>query len=815
MSFLISRPLVVLTCFFIAGILLSGGVAVPPGMAIVACGLLFLLSLIGYAVTWRGNRWVIFLLFLFIGFIFGRLSVPQANPAILEYAGHRVTLEGVVSGEPDLRPDRVYYNLDLTQVILGEERRTVYSRVLVRAPVPGPVYSYGDILRIHGLLTRPDQPGNPGAFNYRSYLARRGINVILMASGNKDITWLGIGGNPVTRWLLHEKKKILEVHRQTLPPDKAALVNGIVFGTQGEIPRQIWQIFSETGIVHILSVSGMHVGLVLAGVLAVLGLLRVPMSLVAPAASMILVFYALLCGLGPAVTRATLMALLFLWARHLGRQQDWPTTLALAALIILLWKPQAIYDIGFQLSFAATWGILYLGPALDKMLKSFTRWPAWLHVIIWVSLSAQLATLPLVAWYYNIVSPVSLLANIIAAPLTGLILALGAAAGVLGLFSTALAGLINASTSLALDIFLGLASLVRTLPGAVIYVPAPSILLLPIWYLLLYFGTALSSAQGRSLTGSFLVKRRRVAIVAALGTVLLLAAWFNQWPGEQRLVMHMIDVGQGDSILIQTPAGKNMLVDAGGWNGEFESGQGAGDKVVVPYLRKLGIRRLDVLLITHPHEDHAGGAGAVARAIPVTLAVVSPVGQLDKKVPAVAGSTEPDFYAQLLSYLVSRGTSVQTAGAGNLIELDPKVEMQILAPPRPPLKGTHADENNGSVVLLLRYGQQTFLLTGDIEIEAQKWLLDSGTDLTANVLKVPHHGSRLLLSDFVEKVQPSVFLISVGQHNRFGLPAVKTIKLLQQSGAIIYRTDKDGAIILTTDGRELWVKTGRELKAAG
>jgi competence protein ComEC len=787
-------------------------------VAILACGLFFLVGLAGYAVTWRGNRWVIFLLFLSIGFTFGRLSVLQANPAMLEYAGHWVTLEGVVSSEPDLRPDRVYYNLDLTRVVLGKEEHTVAARVLVRTPMPGSVYSYGDLLKVHGLLTRPDEPGNPGAFDYRSYLARRGIGVILMTSGNKDITWLGIGGNPVTRWLLLEKKKILEVHRRTLSPDKAALVNGIVFGTQGEIPRQVWQIFSETGIVHILSVSGMHVGLVLAGVLAVLGLLHVPVLLVAPAASMILVFYALLCGLGPAVTRATLMALLFLWAHRLGRQQDWPTTLAFAALMILLWKPQAVYDIGFQLSFAATWGILYVGPFLDKMLKSFIRWPAWLHVIIWVSLAAQLATLPLVAWYYNIVSPVSLLANIIAAPLTGLILALGAAAGILGLFSTTLAGLINASTSLALDVFLGLTSFIRTLPGAFIYVPAPSILFLPAWYLLLCFGTALYSVQGRSLVESFLVRRRRVAAVAALGTALLLVAWVTQWPGEQRLVIHMIDVGQGESILIQTPAGKNMLVDAGGWSGEFESGQGAGDKVVVPYLRRSGIRRLDVLLITHPHEDHAGGAGAVARAFPVALAVVSPVGQLVQEGPAVAGNAkdpkgvydEPDYYARLLRYLASRGTSVKTAGAGDLIEMDPKVEIRILAPPRPPLHGTHSDANNGSVVLLLRYGQQTFLLTGDIELEAQQWLLDSGIGLAAEVLKVPHHGSRFLLSDFVGKVKPSVALISVGRHNRFGFPAAKTINLLQESGAKIYQTDRDGATILTADGRELWVKTGRQ-----
>ena len=286
-------------------------------------------------------------------------------------------------------------------------------------------------------------------------------------------------------------------------------MNGIVFGSQGLIDQETRQAFSETGIVHILSVSGLHVGLVLGGLMGFLGLFRAPPACTAPLVTPVLLFYALMTGLNPAVLRATFMALLFVWAHHLGRDRDWPTTLALAALIILIWKPLQIYNPGFQLSFTATWGILYLGPllaaGLARLLKglsesavrvaapgprgdsvpqrgiseNFVRVAA---LALAVPLAAQLATVPLVAWYYNLFSPVSIPANLLAAPLVGLILLLGILAAILGLFWLPLAGLLNASTGVVLDLFLALVALLQELPGAVIYLATPPVLLAAVWY---------------------------------------------------------------------------------------------------------------------------------------------------------------------------------------------------------------------------------------------------------------------------------------------------------------------------------------------
>ncbi|KUK53366.1 MAG: DNA internalization-related competence protein ComEC/Rec2 [Desulfotomaculum sp. 46_296] len=798
-----SRPLLIFTCLVISGIVLSVYLNIPPGFLLPLLCIVFFAAVIGYLFSWRVSGIALILLFFLIGVFYGAISNNQVNPDLFRYTGHWVTLEGVVCSEPDLRQDKVIYKLDLIKIKTGDEQSHLKARVLVQAPKPDKVYCFGDLLRVHGLLVRPDEPGNPGEFNYRFYLARQGIGVILRAPGSEDFVLLGVKGNPFMRQLLLLKKKIIMVQQQTLPADKAALVNGIVFGTQGQIPEKMWEVFSQTGIVHILSVSGMHVGLVLAGAIALAKLLNItglPGTLLI---SLLVILYSLFCGMGPAVSRSALMALMFLWSHRLGRKQDWPTTLSLAALIILLWKPMAIYDVGFQLSFSATWGILYLGPVISELLKKYTGWPVWIQTTIWVSLAAQLATLPLVALYYNIISPVSLLANILAVPLTTVILALGVCSGILGLFSVFSAGLINACTSAVLDVFTAIVSLLNNLPGSFISVPSPPLIIIPVWFIVLFFSARIFNKKNASITIRFLFEKRNALVITVV--IAVTAILFFKAPSEKQLVMHMIDVGQGESILIQFPAGKNMLVDTGGWNGELVTGAGAGDKVVVPYLQRLGIHRLDALLLTHSHEDHTGGAAAVVKSIPVALIIVSSAAQ-KTDLPSGA-SSEEDPYSRLLEGFQKKGVNLRAVKEGDRLMLDPDVEIKVLGPY---LRRAYLtdDENNSSVVLMIRYGRQKFLLTGDISVEAQEGLLKSGADLRADILKIPHHGSKLIRS-FVERVHPSFALISVGNRNRFFLPKPETVKLLKDLTIPVYRTDKDGAIILYANGSTIRVKTGR------
>jgi len=820
-----NRALVLFTVFYITGVLFGEFTKFKASIAFALAVLCLLATVAGNILAWRENRRIFLVLFLLLGLALSRLGVEESKTPLINYAGQRVALVGLVAAEPDVREDKVFYLFQAREMVKGDEHRPVSG--LVRLSVQGSnrVYNYGDVLRVNGLLIQPEPAGNPGAFNYRTYLERQGIWVVLMAKSEADVQKIGAGSaNPVLNAALWVKEKLSAVATHSLAPSNDAILNGIVFGTQGLIDRDTRQAFTVTGVVHILSVSGLHVGLVLGGLVGLLRLLKLPPGLTAPLTTPVLIFYALMTGAVPAVLRATIMALLFLWGHHLGRDRDWPTTLALAALVILLLNPLQIYHPGFQLSFAATWGILYLGPLLgDFFAGIFKGLPSGmvrpLVQGLAVPLAAQLATVPLVAWYYNLVSPVAIPANLLAVPLVGLILFLGVFAAALGLFWLPLAGLVNVSTDAAIELFLALVKFFQGLPGAVIYLATPPVLLAAAWYGGLLAVTGLRPGGWRN--ANF---RRRIkgwAAGVALTVVLLLIWW--PWPAGGRLSVHFIDVGQGDSVLVRTPTGKNMLIDTGGRRDEFQTGSGMGDQVVAPYLRKIGVHRLDVLVVTHPHEDHCGGAAYLAENFPVGLAVVSPTGNTAGRARTEAGEEAaaggqggredsdgeiPPAYTELMTKMAGMGVPVKAAAAGDTLRLDGKVGIEVLSPEKTTGE-TKPDLNNSSVVLKLTYGRRSFLFTGDVETEAQGELLRREADLRADVLKMPHHGSRLLLPELVEHVHPEMVVISVGAHNTFGHPAQTTLDILDQAGAKIYRTDQDGAVIVETDGNSLKVRMGK------
>lgn len=255
-------------------------------------------------------------------------------------------------------------------------------------------------------------------------------------------------------------------------------------------------------------------------------------------------------------------------------------------------------------------------------------------------------------------------------------------------------------------------------------------------------------------------------------------------------------MGQGDAALLQTPSGKTLLIDTGGWRGELETGQGVGTSVVLPYLKRQGINRLDVLMLTHPHEDHVGGARGLIQQMPIKLAVVASV---DDSNPEV----DPAYW-ELLEQL-GANTAVKQGWQGHSLQLDEQVQMKVISPPR----GVQA-LNNGSLVVMVKFQQTSILFTGDIEKECQQLLVAADVDLQAQILKVPHHGSGNMAAEFFQAVNPKVAVISVGENNKFGHPAPALLQLLEDNGSQIYRTDRQGAIVLKSDGKSTWVDTGRD-----
>lgn len=802
---MLQRPLVLLVVALILGILLANHYPIDPSTAILTALLACVIAGIGILRAWRYNAWALFGVCILVGLVLTSSQRVSVQSPIITFNGKSVTVSGTVVDRPDVRAEGTFYKVALSSLQEKGKNRPIPGVIRVKVSGNGKIFAYGDVLALRGKVGVPEPPGNPGAFDYRQWLNRQGIAATLYVQDSQQVHYLGRAGSPLHRMAYSLRDGLEKIFDQTMSPNQAVILNGLIFGTRGEIPPDVQQAFNETGLVHILSVSGYHVALVVALVLALLRLFRVPTHLTAWVAIPVLLFYAIMTGLGPAVLRSTLMAILLLLAQHLGRPQDWPTTLAVAAGVILVQNPLTLYDIGFQLSFVATWGLLYLTSRLNALLPNL---PRSIALLITVPLAAQLATLPLVLLYFNLVSPVSILANLLTTHLVALVMLFGGLGLLGGVLYLPLGIFINTSTGLLTDLFLWLVTFCAALPGSARYFATPSLLMVTGYYLVLLAVCQL--VQRPELRASLLLRLsqvlpERTATRFATGCLifLLILLIFLSWPVSNQLKVHFIDVGQGDSALIQTPNQRNILVDTGGWQRELQTGRGAGDYVIVPYLHRLGLNDLDVLILTHPHADHIGGARAVLRNFPVKLVVVTPYGLQE-------GDQFDEGYDILLQEIRAKGISLKSAKVGDELRVDDTVPITFLGPTEK-YSGTRSDANNNSLVFKLNYQNRTILFTGDIEAEAEGELLDNQA-LTSEILKVPHHGSGYFHQDFFSNIRPKLSVISVGANNRFNHPAPRTIEALQQIQSQILRTDRHGAIILTTDGAKWEVETGRGSK---
>jgi competence protein ComEC len=800
-------PLVLIAFLYASGCLLTPYFPVSGGTTFLAALFTLIIAGAGYFFSYQRNHRVIYILFFFLGIVAGRLALAEAATPIANWSGHYTDVSGTVITEPDVRVNEVRYVLRLEEARVGDHAYRGGKVILVVRDAKA-VFSYGDLLKARGLLRSPEPPGNPGDFDYAAYLARRGIGALIYSRG-EDVHQTGGGApNPLAKPALRLKGKLFKTLDAVFTPEHSALLKGIAFGTRTSIDPAVNEAFVETGVVHILSVSGLHIGLIVGFILGLTRFLRLRSGAVLLTVIPALLLYDFMVGFRPSVMRATVMALLLLWARHLGRERDWPTALAASALVILLANPLAVGEPGFQLSFAATWGILFLGPVLVDL---FGRLGDRFHIRVkpvfaWavaVPLGAQLGTLPLIVVHYNLVSVVALPANVVAVPLVGIVLLFGILGTILGSVFLPLGSVLAAPTVFLLDLLVWLVRFFQGLPGAAFYVPAVPWVVAGLWYGLLYMTVLKVTGRRLKPAPSSLRPGMLTWILRLLVFLLVILSWLGlmRWlgGGEPALRVDVIDVGQGDSVLVRTPGGGTLLVDAGGLPGEL-SGQrteGSGMRVV-QYLRRAGVRRLDVLVLTHPHEDHCGGARAVVEKLPVRLVVTPPVQEgIDAE------------YDRLLGFIRDRKIPVSTASAGDHLRLDPVVDIAVLSPFKP-LSDEPGDFNDESLVLLLDYRGKSLLLTGDIEQEGQRRLLQYGVTLKSDVLKVPHHGSANFLPAFLKRVQSKIAVVSVGSRNRFGQPSPATLRELERLGARVYRTDRDGAILLRIRGEGIEVKTGRK-----
>lgn len=698
------------------------------------------------------------------GFVDAR--APEAGP---------VRLHGVAAADSILRGGRTTLLLDVESVAPAGEAQPVRGRVRVDVggETPVPVVREGQRVAAWVQLRLPRSAGTPAAFDSAGESRGKGIHALgycksaqlLEVDAGADGAGLAAAAARVRAWA----RRTLAA--SILPGPEQALVRAMVLGDQQAVDDDTADAFRAAGTYHVLAISGAQVALLasfLAWMLARVGCPRVPGAVLL---SLALVFYAELVGGNVPVARATAMAVALLAGRACDLEGDVVNLLSLAGLLLLVQRPSSASDVGFQLSFGATLGIVLL---TRRIAAGWRRLPLRVETAVAASLAAHAALLPLLVAHFNRVSPAAVVLNLAAVPLSAAVLAAGLLVLPLAAVAPSLAPWMGDVAWMAAHALLRSALAIRAFPWLDVRAPAP-----PAWAVALYVASLLLCVAGRA---------RRAWPFAAAGALGLVAGAVPRADG--RLHVTLVDVGQGDAVLLTSPRGRTWMIDAGG---ALDGGFDVGEAVVAPYLWSRGVHAIDRVLVTHAHPDHSGGIPALLAGFAVGEVWEGPAPMRDRG------------YALLDEALRAARVARRTVRLGTRADWD-GVTVEVLGPRasgRPPW----VTRNDDSVVLSVRYGGVTVLLAGDLEARGEALLPRT----RALALKAPHHGSKSSSSrHFLESLGPRVALVSAGFRNRFGHPHPDVLARYREARALVLRTDRDGCITLATDGTRTWLRTERQ-----
>ena len=847
-------PVIILS--FAVGI--SSGSLLHPDRTFLTCIALFLICFIFVLNKYR-QEWPKIFYCLLLGFLFFLLGLQHSQsfieaPASPHHIYNRVknkqvvSIEGVLTNHPSVLQGAAGPE---TKIIM--QAKTLYMTSELQNKTGSPCNTHGLIqLTLNGLLPNDLGPGDnflvkarvsriyafstPGSFNYRKHLANQGIlvkgwiqspeNIVKLHPRNSSALMSGVQASKfIPEQIRHSIAIFLD---STLKQPARGLYKAILIGDRTDVSSSVLENFTAAGCIHILAISGVHMGLlafVIAGILTWLLkrsqwilLSNLPVcKFVAGLSLLPLLIYALIAGLNMPVLRAFLMAAVLLLAILCDRPANLSNHILVAAFFILIWKPSAIFTASFQLSFAAVIAIALIYPLLFNILvreppSSPASNPAqgspshlmtsalqniisnhllrWLLAGIAVTTAATLGTLPLLIFHFNRFSLAAPMSNLLIEPLIcfwaltiGLFASLSIPVAPLlaqGLFALGSAGLTIAEK---------ICAFFASLPYTSLWLPTPSLLEIFLFYVFLISAVIATqfNKRGRVLCLG-------VSLLGFFVLVSVLAVTSISKEVSTTASVSILDVGHGSSLLLQLPQNKNILIDGGGAGNERFN---IGERVIAPFLWKKRLHSLDAVIITHPHADHYNGLPFILKRFRPKILWINNLSEYDQA------------YRHLLDLADQLGIETRITRTGDILFQEGEVLLQCIVAGLPVQYKTEtgtgltqhkiSNPNNLSLVLRLDASGKSFLFPADIDAEMADTLVTQGENITADVLLAPHHGSSSSMSqDFIEMVAPDFIAISAGRNNRFNLPD-KSFYDLQNKGIEVLTTGRDGTLTFTVE----------------
>tara|TARA_R110000868_G_scaffold408293_7_gene691079 strand:- start:30659 stop:32992 length:2334 start_codon:yes stop_codon:yes gene_type:complete len=723
--------------------------------------------------------------FLFIVLLFGwvryQIHEQKEEPLIIQLAKASPWEEMVFAGtieslsrnsEGNLRADVTVNEVTISPNI--KSSNSFRARVLIEEKAD---FQQGTEIVFNGTIIPISEKRNPYQFDYKSYLERRDINVQIRLDSLRE-------SKPNTSMLSWNWWRIraLKLVDKNFDNDTAPIAKALLLGYKQDLEGASKQAFARAGLSHIMAVSGLHVGFIIAPFWFIIPFFwskkygRVFGLIIL---LLILYGYAGLTGFSASVIRASVMAGLFTFGKLFNRSPNSINLTGVAAIALLIINPVQLFEVGFQLSFSAVLIILLVLPIIQNALPYWLRlrWYAKPLMVVIVSIVVQLGLYPVQVFYFGEVSLISPVANALFVPLLGILVPFALFCLFISSFMPVIGILLNIPANLFLVAMNSFVLFSSNLDWAWMKASLPSLLLFPFWIAFIFFIASWRTPQ---------IRWKWLVVTLFLFGLIQVESTINKFE-KPVLKVTIFDVGQGDAALVQSPNGKHILIDAGIWSPGFNSGE----SILLPHLTETGIEKLDAVILSHPHADHIGGILSLIEGIEI------------EKIINSGYEYESNLYKNYLELARSKGIEVKSVKAGEQIKIDPALLILVLGPEG---EKFNSDPNQHSVVLNMIYGESEFLFTGDAGEDQEERLLENYGDLLdTDFLKVGHHGSRTSSERaFLKEVTPEIAVVSLAERNRFRHPHPEAIQRIRETETDLYFTSRDKALIFKTDGKKIW-----------